>query len=219
MIIGPDGQTAPKIICAPGCVPAAGQYLWAWAAKETRAVLGAPLFLSQVMKQGFQAAPPVPEDWFPGMQLELWGPSGKGFRLPAGVRRLALVALGSSASRLMPLAGQVLADGGDVTLFSDAALPAPPPALEFFPLPALPEALPWADFAAFDLPLEEAHRLRDRLGLRPGTQLPCPGQALVWTPMPCHGLAACGACAVPARHGWKLACEDGPVFDVEDLLS
>jgi NAD(P)H-flavin reductase len=36
--------------------------------------------------------------------------------------------------------------------------------------------------------------------------------------MPCGGVADCGACAVETRLGWKLACEDGPVFDLIDLL-
>jgi NAD(P)H-flavin reductase len=40
---------------------------------------------------------------------------------------------------------------------------------------------------------------------------------LILAPMPCAGLAECGACAVPARSGWKLACLDGPVFDLRAL--
>jgi NAD(P)H-flavin reductase len=35
--------------------------------------------------------------------------------------------------------------------------------------------------------------------------------------MPCSGLADCGVCAVPARRGYKLACKDGPVFDLDEL--
>ena len=46
------------------------------------------------------------------------------------------------------------------------------------------------------------------------TQNPGAGQALVTLPMPCGGLGECGACAVPIRRGWKLACQDGPVLDV-----
>jgi hypothetical protein len=37
--------------------------------------------------------------------------------------------------------------------------------------------------------------------------------------MPCAGLAACGVCAVQTRRGWKLACVDGPVFDLKEIMS
>jgi hypothetical protein len=37
--------------------------------------------------------------------------------------------------------------------------------------------------------------------------------------MPCAGLADCGVCAVELRRGWKLACKDGPVFDLRDILA
>jgi Leu/Phe-tRNA-protein transferase len=46
---------------------------------------------------------------------------------------------------------------------------------------------------------------------------PCPGQALIHTAMPCAGIAECGACAVRTRKSWRLACKDGPVFDISEL--
>jgi hypothetical protein len=218
IIIGQAGKLATKIICSPGGVPAAGQYLAAWAAEDTTAVLSVPLFPSETSQDGFVTAPPVPESWYPGLALLLRGPLGHGFRLPAGVRRLALAALGESPARLMPLARQVMEVGGDITLYTDTPLSPIPAAIEIFPLSALPEALPWADFLAVDLPLAELPGLYARLGLSAGAKLPCSGQALVLAALPCAGLAECGACAVPVRRGWKLACEDGPVFDLEDLL-
>ena len=36
--------------------------------------------------------------------------------------------------------------------------------------------------------------------------------------MPCGGAAECGICAVPFGRGWKLACKDGPVFELNPLL-
>jgi len=36
-------------------------------------------------------------------------------------------------------------------------------------------------------------------------------------PMPCGGLGDCGLCAVDLKRGWKLACKDGPVFDLNEL--
>ena len=117
----------------------------------------------------------------------------------------------------LPWPGPRLERDCAVTLYTDAHLSALPSTLEIYPLSSLREALTWPDLLALDLPLERLPALRDLLGLQPGDLLPCPAQALIWTPMPCAGLAECGACAVPSRRGYKLACEDGPVFPLNHL--
>ena len=186
--------------------------------------LAAPLFSTWTdgdsgRPHGFPAAPPLPLDWTPGMVLELRGPLGRGFRLPAAARRIALVAWGSSPARLLPLVAPALAQGADLALFCRPPLPRLPAALEAQPLNALPEALNWADFMALDASLEElSETFRAVQRAQAFAVLPCPGQVLVDTVMPCAGLAECGACALPTRRGWKLACQDGPVFDWQEIL-
>jgi hypothetical protein len=114
-----------------------------------------------------------------------------------------------------------LGQGFDVALFSDDPLPHAPASLEVNPLNALPEDLAWPDLLALDLPVERLRELRPFLGLESAALSPCPVQALVEIPMPCGGVAECGACAVPRRgglaRGWKLACKDGPVFHLNEL--
>jgi dihydroorotate dehydrogenase electron transfer subunit len=211
--IGPGGRLA-RIACPAKAVPAPGQYLLA---VDADGILPTVLFTAQSEQAGFLAAPPTPVAWEPGTPLALYGPQGRGFRLPAGVRRLALIALGETVARLEPLIAQAIAQEMAVALFTDALLPNLPMSLEAHPLSALPESLPWADFLALDLPLETLPGLDSILGLAPGSVLPCQGQAMIQAAMPCGGLAECGVCAVPTRRGWKLACKDGPVFDVKDL--
>ena len=220
------GSPAVRIACRPAAAPAPGQYLLALPAGAAAAPpfgagtppLALPLFAAGGHREGsFLAAPPAPAAWGPGTELALRGPFGTPFRLPAGLRRLALAALGESVARLMPLVEAALEAGSAVTLYTAAPLPPLPAAVEALPLEALPEAPAWADFMALDLPLEALPGLRLRLGLDPGAAPACPAQALVHAPMPCGGLGQCGACAVEGRRGWLLACEDGPVFDLSDL--
>jgi len=47
----------------------------------------------------------------------------------------------------------------------------------------------------------------------PGTRF---AQALVVPPMAC-GVGACQGCGVEVTRGTKLACTDGPVFDLLEL--
>ena len=213
------GERAAWITCLPESIPAPGRYVMAWAPDDLDAPLGTPLFAQEMAEDGFLAVSRLPRSWEPGTQLELRGPLGRGFALPETIRRLALVILGETAGRLLPLARQALAHDAAVSLYTDLSLPPLPSALEISPLNAAPEALDWADFLALDLPLDAVSRVRQVLGL-PGEahSLPCQGQALVLAPMPCGGLAECGACAVPVGRSWKLACQDGPVFDLDALL-
>ena len=200
---------------SPGSAPKPGQYLLAHRPDAPDEPLATPVFLGSGparSEAGFWLAAPLPSSWQPGSELALRGPLGHGFRLPAGLRRLALLAWDSPA-RLLPLAERALKEGADVALYCDADLPGPPalPALiEAAPRRSYQDALNWADLLALDVPPEALAEL----DLEPGRRLPCPVQALISLPMPCGGLADCGACAVLLRRGWKLACVDGPVFEL-----
>jgi hypothetical protein len=206
-----------RIACPAGAIPSAGQYLLASDVDDPEAVLGTPIFAVEKSQHGFWSAPLYPTAWTPGTNLELVGPLGHGFDLPHGIQRLGLVALGETVSRLMPLVHLTARIHAGMTLFTDLTLPILPAAVEVYPLGSLVETLDWPDFMALDVPLEKLSELRAALGLSDRAGLPCPAQVLVTIPMPCAGMALCGACAVPTRRGWELVCEDGPVFDLNHL--
>jgi hypothetical protein len=210
------GRQVVRIACPHNMIPAPGKYTLAWAEGNVDAPLATPLFAAQVDPDGFLAAPGAPSHWGPGMRLHLRGPLGRGFSLPASTRRLALAALDGEVARLQPLVQAALERQAAVALFIDGFVPSLPAAVEVAPLSGLGEALQWADFIAIDLPRYKLPHLADILGQGP---LLCPGQALVSAEMPCGGIAECGACSLKTRQGWKLACKDGPVFDLGDLLA
>jgi hypothetical protein len=82
-----------------------------------------------------------------------------------------------------------------------------PSEVEVLPPSALAGAAGWADYLAADCNLGELAQLR---GLR--------GEALVRTPLPCGGMADCGACAVRLKRGYLLACKEGPVVDLQKIF-
>jgi hypothetical protein len=215
--LDPGGKPAARIACPAGAIPSAGQYIRAHNLEDNDAELAAWLFSGEVGADGFLALPPIPASWNLGTRLDLWGPLGHGFKLPGHLQRLALVVLGDTAARLLPLIGGGVPSDCSITLFMDAPLFQLPSSLEAYPLRSLPEMLDWAQFLALDVPLECLSGLRAVMGLEAGQGLPCPAQVLVHAPMPCAGLADCGVCAVSARRGWKLVCKDGPVFDLDQL--
>ena len=165
----------------------------------------------------------------PGASVNLIGPLGRGFEVPSTVRRILLVADIPHLPVLLPLACR--SDGAvDLSLLLIA-----PSDAELYPIPLLPPELElqlvadaraleddlrelalWAGticLAArpeFYRPLAEVVR-EERIGGSAGF-----AQALIVPPMAC-GVGACGGCAVAVAGGFKLACTDGPVFDLLEL--
>jgi dihydroorotate dehydrogenase electron transfer subunit len=181
----------------------------------------------------------------PGAVVALIGPLGQGFKVPAAARRLLLVADTAHLPVLLPLTQQKPSEtrflGKNLVSFSIALLLSAPTASELYPIQLLPAALEvhvvttdgsaghggsaldllpdlvrWADCVCIaSEPATHpalANIVREaRVG--PGPHF---AQALVVPPMAC-GVGACQGCAVPVVHGTKLACTDGPVFDLLDL--
>jgi len=151
------------------------------------------------------------------MRLQVRGPLGNGFRLPAGAHKVALAAIGCGPERLLPLAELALAHDAAVVLYA-ASIPENLPAdVEIMPLELLGEVVDWADYLALDLAENQRDQWMPALGLGDGQRLPFFGQALVRTPIVCGGTGECGVCAVKTHSGWTLACKDGPVYDLESL--
>jgi len=192
-----------------------GQYFLAQPIHQL-ALYAEPLFPSGLPGLEVAVAAPLPTSWQPGIELAVSGPLGNGFHLPPAARRVALAAP-VGVGRLLPLLGLALAQGADLTLYLNGLPSGLPAVVEVQPLDQLSAALSWADYLAVDAPSHQLFRLSSWLGLKPGRDAPIPVEALIWGGYPCGGLAECGACAVKTRHGYRLACKDGPVFPWEDL--
>jgi hypothetical protein len=212
------GRAAARLVCDPRLIPAPGRYLQAHAPAESDAPLPVSVFSAGSTLNGFLAAPPWPVTWTPGTRLSLRGPLGHGFRLPTSARQVALAALDESPARLLGLLPDLLARDAAIVLLADNAPADLPIAVEVQPLSALAEVSAWADFLALDLPRNLLPELGSRLGRGAQAPVPLEAQALVKVPMPCGALAECGVCAVSTRYGIRLACKEGPVFDLGTLL-
>ncbi len=210
---------AARITCAPQLVPAPGQYLLAHALTEPDAPLPHPVFAAGGHSTGFYAAHPLPVAWTPGTQVSLRGPLGRGFNLPPAARKVALVAFGGNCSRLLSLLEPALAQKAEITLLAEHLPENLPPALEILPISALTETTQWADYLAIDAPRSALATIHG--SLLPDSPLNYHGYAteiLIETPLPCGGMAECGVCAIHTKRGYRLACKDGPVFELKTTL-
>jgi len=219
-----DGLRHARISCPVTLTPSPGQYLLASDASYTilslskGSPLPVPVYYTDSAPQGFIAAP-APDSWNPGQEIYLRGPLGRGFTLPASARKIALVAFDESPSRLRGLIQPALSQGAAVVLVTDSVAENLPDDVEVQPLSALTEILEWADYIAFDVARENLPGLMERLGKQNHSSALRDAQVLIRTPVPCGGVAECGVCAVTTKSGWKMACKEGPVFELFDFPS
>ena len=204
-----------RVSCTANLIPAPGQYLLAGSASNDP--LPVPLFYTDSSSEGFITASPIPASWNPGQEVYLRGPLGHGFALPPSARRVALVAFDDSFMRLYGLISQALKQSAAVVLVCNVDADGLPPEVEIQPLSVLDDILRWADYIAFDVERESLPGLRERLvGLKQVTNR-SEAQVFIHAPVPCGGIADCGVCSVVLKPGWKMACKDGPVFDLGEI--
>ena len=187
--------------------------------------LADPVFLAKSLMDGFLAAPPMPTSWAIGMRLHLRGPLGHGFSFPNDARRIALIAFDAqqasasdSPARLLALLDSVLKQEASVVLICQTPPDDLPLHIEVQPLNALLDVCGWADTIAIDAARESLPELKKMLGAGSPLKTQKDAQILIRTPMPCGALAECGVCTVESHHRQLLACKDGPVFDLKDLV-
>jgi dihydroorotate dehydrogenase electron transfer subunit len=218
-----DGSRYVRVSCPSNLIPSPGQYLLAGDASE--APIAVPLFHTYSAPQSgsmgpwrdFIASAPIPDSWHPGMELYLRGPLGNGFNLPLPARKVGLIAFEVSPARLRGLISSALRQGASVGFVCNSSADHLPDEVEVQPMSALQDIVCWADYLAFDVARENLNLLRERLGKLTQAAAEKESQVLIYTPVPCGGVAECGVCAVTLKSTWKLACKDGPVFDLREL--
>lgn len=208
-----DGCRYARLACPENLIPVPGQYLLASDAPDTP--LPVPIFYTDSAPAGFIAT--AADHWVPGRSVSLRGPLGRGFALPALARKVALLAFDDVPSRLRGLIRPALKQKASVVLVCDSAGDGLPDEVEIQPLSALDEILHWAEYVALDVSREKLPELRQNRSLWNRLAAVRDAQVLIRTSMPCGGIADCGVCAVTTKSTWKLACKDGPVFDVREI--
>ncbi|MCE9644808.1 MAG: hypothetical protein K8S20_02320 [Chloroflexi bacterium] len=205
-----------RILCPPEMIPAPGQYLLAHA-RGSDSPLAVPVFFSDSAPDGFLCAPLPDSSWRPGTQLNLRGPLGRGFSIPAFARKVALIVFDDSPARLRGLISLALQQDAEVVLVCNSVQEDWPEAVEVQPLQAMFEVYRWADYAAFDVARGNLPHLKENFGKADQARGPREAQVLIRAPMPCGTFAECGVCALAVHHNWKMICKDGPVFEMNEL--
>ena len=208
-----DGCLYARISCPEGLVPNPGQYLLA--SHSSDPILPVHIFHTDSAPQGFIG--PAYDGWKPGDLLALRGPLGRGFTLPTSVRKVGLIAFDSPASRLRGLIPPALRQNASIVLLCDSSSDHLPAVVEVQPVSAMREIFQWADYIALDVNRANLGALREILQEMGTRASIASAQVLVRTSMPCGGLADCGVCAVTTRSDWKLACKEGPVFELGEI--
>jgi dihydroorotate dehydrogenase electron transfer subunit len=219
VLLEPYQNAAARLVCPELARPRPGQYLQIYDPVDELDAVPHSVFasgLAETKTNEFDISGELPQSWQPGTRVLVRGPLGHGFNPPRSVRRLALAAISGGPGRLLPLIAQTRT--AEVALFSDVEAEGLPLTVEQRNLEDLPSAFSWADFVAIDIAATELDELGSYVKLKQPLAKNVVAQALVRAEMPCGGLAQCGVCAISTSRGLRLACEDGPVFDLKELI-
>ncbi len=165
------------------------------------------------------------------LSLDVLGPAGNGFTLEANTRRLLLVAHTAQLAPLISLAYEATRAQIAVALLVEHDGPQEQTAAllaflgSLLPIdveyqivahaaPLLPDLLRWCDQVC--AAGEPALYAGLRAAIAPSAAPAGFAQVLLLPEIAC-GTGACLGCAVETAHGTRLACVDGPVFDVLTL--
>jgi dihydroorotate dehydrogenase electron transfer subunit len=167
----------------------------------------------------------------PGDRLDLLGPLGNGFNVNPDSKNLLLVAGGIGIAPLRFLSDEAVKRGLSVTLLcgTPTSHRYPPERLpqeielvtvtedgsigrKGMITDILPDYINWADqvFACGPLPMYQAMAHMSELKNKPV-------QISLEVRMGC-GLGVCYGCTVKTRSGLKQVCQDGPIFELDDVL-
>ena len=157
-----------------------------------------------------------------GNFLDVLAPQGRVMELNASARHVLLFGEAAHIAPLLAMADRAIAQRREVVFVCHAAEAFPAhllaPEIEYRTDPGTPssELVLWADViiasGSDELYQALAETVRGaRFQLEPGRV-----RVLVDVPMPC-GTGECYVCAVETRHAVRLACVDGPMFDLSEL--
>ncbi len=213
-----DGRAA-RILCAPALLSRSSSTRWP----------ERPPNLPGRWRPPFSAPPATPADLYAADPCRLHGdpahcsPCAARSDAASTCRRqpgaLRWPHGGGNPGRLLALLETAQTQNAEITLLTENIPPALPPSIEILPLSALPETARWADYLALDAPRTALPTLQALL--HPELRAYSSGytiEILLETPLPCGGIAECGACAVSTPRATLLACKDGPVFDWKSLF-
>jgi dihydroorotate dehydrogenase electron transfer subunit len=166
--------------------------------------------------------------------VEVFGPLGNGFSIHPRAKNLLLVAGGMGLAPLCFLAQQAVIEKLSVTLLLGSAI-SPlyteqtanllPPSINVTTATEdgtsghhgkvtdlIPQYIEWADqvFACGPLPMYQAMAQMPQLKGKPV-------QVSLEVRMGC-GLGVCYGCTIKTKHGLRQVCQDGPIFNLEDII-
>jgi dihydroorotate dehydrogenase electron transfer subunit len=165
-----------------------------------------------------------------GELLDILGPMGRGFDIAS--QRLLLVAGGVGVAPLIFLAEKAIEDGRKVTLLFGAKT-----AKQMYPRKLLPAGIEFIPVTQDGL-IENKGMVTDLLSefIASVDQIFACGPAAMYKAMSqmkilkgrriqvsmearmgC-GFGLCNGCSIKTRHGMKRVCDDGPVFELGDLI-
>lgn len=154
-------------------------------------------------------------NWEIGDQLIVKGPIGPGFLNYSNYQNLLCISLGQYQGGLNPVIDHCVSLGKNVAYMLEDTNVVLPNSVEIvFPF-TLAENLLWANYVLIEA--ERDHLEQSNEILKKIVKSGIPSEILLYCPILCSGDSQCMVCSVKTKKGWIRTCQQGTVFNLNEL--
>ncbi len=154
-------------------------------------------------------------NWEIGDNLIVKGPIGTGFSIKSNFQNLLCISVDQSHGGLNPLIDHCVNIGKNVAYMVDDINLALPNSVEIVLPEMLNENLLWADCIVIEIERDNLEKNQEILKKILDTDIPT--EILIYCPILCSGDSQCMVCSVKTKKGWIQTCQQGTVFNLNEL--
>ena len=189
-----------------------GQFLIAYNPEKDDHLI--PIYFALLLDDIFFMKPKN-TNWEIGDQLIVKGPIGSGFLNDYNFQNLLCVSLDLPRGGLNPVIDHCVGTGKNVAYMLDDTDVGLPNSVEIVFPEMLDENLLWADYVLIEA--ERDHLDQSKEILKRILDSGIPTEILIYCPILCSGDSKCMVCTVKTKKGWIRTCQNGTVFNLNEL--
>lgn len=159
---------------------------------------------------------PLNNNWEIGDQLIAKGPIGTGFSSNSDIQNLICISLGKPTGGLNPILEISVKNEKNVAYMVEEMNLILPNSVEIVLSETLDETLLWADRVFIEGERDQLEKNVDLLRKILDSKIPT--EILVYCPILCSGGSQCLICSVKTKKGWVKTCQDGAVFNLDEMV-
>ena len=153
--------------------------------------------------------------WDIGDFLHFHGPIGRGFCDLSPYSNIFMLSLDTEHNSLNSLIEIGIKENKNISYFIENKGFPVPSTVEIITRDMITETIEWANYIAIEINRENLSKNYDMLKKIRKNAVTC--ELLIYCSILCSGKSDCLICSLKTKHGWIKTCQEGQIFNMDDL--